>query len=139
MQDRGALRRLPGSSPLLPGRAQEYEWRRAGIQVQGHSPAAAGANDNVGPVPVELGLGDPDRFGKVLVGQLGIDDLMSVFGKERRLHAARNRLPAVQEKDLHGVVVGHRGRPDDSVPISEVGLVSQKNPAILNWWLCGLS
>ena len=52
-------------------------------------------------VLVELGLGDLDGLGEVLVGQLRVDDLVAVLGQEGRLDAAWDRLPAVEEEDFH--------------------------------------
>ena len=50
---------------------------------------------------VELGLGDSDGLGEILVRQLRIDDLVAVVFQEGRLDAAWNRLPAVEEEDFH--------------------------------------
>ena len=44
-----------------------------------------------------------DRLGEVLVGQLRVDDLVAVVLQVRRLHAAGDRLPAVEEENLHDV------------------------------------
>jgi hypothetical protein len=60
-------------------------------------------------VPVELGLGDADGFGEVLVGQGRVDDLVTVPGQERRLDAARDRPPAVQEEDSHPGILPNAG------------------------------
>jgi hypothetical protein len=62
-------------------------------------------------VAVVLGLGHAHRLLEVLVRQLRVDDLVALLRQERRLDAARDRLPAVQEEDLHGVVVARCGRP----------------------------
>lgn len=49
-------------------------------------------------VPIKLRLGDPHGLLEVLVGQLWIDDHVAVVLKVGRLHTARNRLPAVEQK-----------------------------------------
>ena len=64
--------------------------------------APARSHDHVGAVPVVLGLGDPDGLGEVLVGQFRVDDLVAVLGQEARLDATRDRVPAVEEENLHG-------------------------------------
>jgi len=60
-------------------------------------------------VPVVLGLGDAQGTLEVFVGQLRVDDLMTVLDKEGRLHAARDGLPAVKEEDFHGAIVAMPG------------------------------
>src|SRR5262249_10785079 len=62
-------------------------------------------DDHSGPVAVVLGLGHAHRLLEVLVGRLQVDDLVTLLRQESRLYPARNRLPAVQEEDFHGVVV----------------------------------
>ena len=52
-------------------------------------------------VPVELGLGDPYGFLKIVVGQLGIENRVAVVLEIGRLHAARCRIRAVEEEDFH--------------------------------------
>src|ERR1019366_5224406 len=64
--------------------------------------ASARSHDDLGLVLIELGLGDADGFGEILVGQLRIDDLVAVLGEEGRFDASRDRLPAVKEEDFHG-------------------------------------
>ena len=59
------------------------------------------ADDDLGLVLVELGLGDLDGLGEVFVGQCRVDDLVAVLRQEGRLDAARDRLPAVEEEDFH--------------------------------------
>jgi hypothetical protein len=52
------------------------------------APPPAGADDRLGPVLVELGLGDPDRLGEVLVRQCRVDDLVAVLRQVGGFHAA---------------------------------------------------
>ena len=42
------------------------------------APPLARSDDDLGPVLVELGLGDADGLAEVLVGQLRVDDLVAV-------------------------------------------------------------
>ena len=52
---------------LLPRRAEQDEPGFAAVDVHRHGPAPRGADDHLGPVLVELGLGDADGLGEVLV------------------------------------------------------------------------
>jgi hypothetical protein len=54
-------------------------------------------------VLIELSLGDADGFIEIVVGQRWVDDFVAVFSQVSRLHAARNRGPAVEEEDFHGM------------------------------------
>ncbi len=54
---------------------------------------------------VELGLGDPDGLGKIIVGQRRVDDFVAVIDQVGRFDAAGNRTPAVEEEDFHGDIV----------------------------------
>src|SRR5262245_27104929 len=102
--DRAGLHR-PGSAVLPPGRAEKDEPGVPAVDVHGDGPALAGADDRLGPVPIILSLGDPDRLGEVFVRQFRVDDLVAVLGQVARLDPARDRLPAVEEEDYHGVFV----------------------------------
>ncbi len=86
---------------LLPSRAEQDQPGLAAVDVHRHGPAPRRPDDHFRLVLVELGLGDPDRLVKVLVWQLGVDDLVAVVLQVRRLDAARHRLPAVEEEDFH--------------------------------------
>ena len=103
MQDHRARLHCCGRAPSLPGRAEEDEGRVASIDVQGDGPAPAGTNDHIGPMPVELGLGDADGGVEVVVRQGRVQDLMAVVLQVGRLHAAWGRLPAVEEKNSHAI------------------------------------
>ena len=61
-------------SPSLPGRAEQHERRRARVDIHGHGPAPAGSDDDIGMVPVELGLGDADGLIEIVVGQGRVED-----------------------------------------------------------------
>ena len=91
----------PGRAVLLPRRAEQDELRIAAVDVHGDGPAPARPDDDLGLVLVELGLGDADGLGEVVVGQRRVDDLVAVVLQVGRLHAARDRVPAVEEEDLH--------------------------------------
>ena len=65
-------------------------------------PAPARPDDDLRLMFVELGLGDADGLLHVLIGQRRVDDLVAVVFQVGRLHAAWDRVPAVQEKDFHG-------------------------------------
>ena len=52
---------------------------------------------------VELGLSGRNRSRKIIVIQCRIDDVVIVILQVGRLDATRNRMPAVKEKDFHGV------------------------------------
>ena len=76
--------------------------RRTRIDVHGHGTAPAGTDNDIGLVLVELGLGDADGRIEIVVGQGRVQDLVAVVLEVGRLHAARCRLPAVEEEDSHG-------------------------------------
>ena len=56
------------------------------------------ADDHIGLVPVEFGLGDPHRLIEVLVWQGRGFHVVTVLGQVCRLHSARYRSPAVKEE-----------------------------------------
>ena len=89
----------------VPHRFQAGQSRTSGVDarvdVHGDGPTPAGADHNIGMMPVELGLGDPDGFVEIIVGQGRIQDLVAVVLEIGRLDAARCRLPAVEEEDGH--------------------------------------
>ena len=80
----------------------------AAVDVHCHGPASARPYYYLRLVFIELGLGDPDRLGHVLIGQRRVDDLVSVVVQEGRFHAADCRVPAVKEENLHAVVLSTR-------------------------------
>jgi hypothetical protein len=88
---------------FFPCRAKQDELGSAAVDVHRHGPASARSHDDLGLVLIELGLGDADGFRHVVVRELRIDDGVAVLGEVRRLDAAWDRLPAVQEKDFHEV------------------------------------
>jgi len=58
---------------------------------------------------VELGQGDPVCLLHVFVGQRRVDDFVAVVLQERRLDAARDRVPAVEEKNGHQGILASLG------------------------------
>ena len=78
VQDDGAGLHGRGRSPTLPRRAEQDEPCIAAVDVHRHGTAPARANDDLRAVLVELGLGDADSLGEVLVGQLRVDNLVAV-------------------------------------------------------------
>jgi hypothetical protein len=105
--------------PLLPRRTEEDEFRLAAVDVHGDGSAPRRADDYSRLVLVELGLSDPDRLVEILVGQFRIDDLMAVLDQESRFDAARDRVPSMQEENLHEVVVAGCGQPGRACRSSE--------------------
>jgi hypothetical protein len=93
MQDHRAGLHRSSRSPFLPRRAKQHEPGIAAVDIHGHGPASRRADDHLGLMLVELLLGDLDGLDEILVGQLRIDDLMAVLGKEGRFDAAWDRLP----------------------------------------------
>jgi hypothetical protein len=51
---------------------------------------------------VELGLGGADGLVEVIVIEGRVEDLVTVLDQVGRLHAAGDRMPAVEEQELHG-------------------------------------
>jgi hypothetical protein len=51
---------------------------------------------------VELGLGGADGLVEVIVIEGRVKDLVTVLDQVGRLHAAGDRVPAVEEEDFHG-------------------------------------
>ena len=88
----------------LPGRAEQHQRRRTAVDIHGHGPAPAGTDDDIRAVPVELGLGDANGGVEIVVGQGRVQDFVAVVLEIGRLHAARRRLPAVEEEDFHGAM-----------------------------------
>jgi hypothetical protein len=101
MQDHSVGLHRPDHPILLPCRAKQHELRITTDDVHGDGPTPARPNDNLRVVDVELGLGDSDGLGEVVVGQLRVENFVAVVFQLRRLHAARNRVPAVKEENLH--------------------------------------
>src|SRR5262245_36072349 len=81
--------------PNLDPVRRRYRPRPAAVDVHGDGSAPRRADDHSRLVLVELGLGDPDRLGEVVVRRPRVDDLVAVPGQEGRLDAAWDRLPAV--------------------------------------------
>jgi hypothetical protein len=69
---------------LLPRRAKQDQPGLATVDVHGDGPAPGLANDYLGLVLVELGLGDADGFVEIIVGQSRVDDLVAVLGQVGR-------------------------------------------------------
>ena len=69
---------------FLPRRAKQDDLGRAAVDIHGHGTAPRRADDHLGLMLVELLLGDLDGLGEILVGQLRIDDDMTVLGQEGR-------------------------------------------------------
>jgi hypothetical protein len=88
--DRAGLHR-PGGAVPPPGRADKDEPGVPAVDVHGDGPSPAGADDGLGPVLVELGLGDLHGLLEVLVRQLRVEDGVAVAGQVARLDAARDR------------------------------------------------
>ena len=105
MQDDRAGLDRPGRTPSLPGRAEQDQRRRTDVDVHGDGTAPAGTDNDIGLMPVELGLGDADGGVEIVVGQGRVQDFVAVVLEVGRLDAARCRLPAVEEEDFHGPIV----------------------------------
>lgn len=60
-----------GRSPILPCRTEPHEFRRMAVDVHRQRPTSARSHNNLGVMPIELSLGDPDGFAIVFVGELG--------------------------------------------------------------------
>ena len=74
---------------------------RTAVDVHRHGPASARTDDHLGLMLIELGLGDTDGPGEIFVRQFWVEDFVAVRGEVRRLYAARDRLPAVEEENTH--------------------------------------
>ena len=72
--DRAGLHRRR-RSPSLPRRAEQHQRRCPRVDVHRHGTAPAGADDDIGLMPVEFGLGDADGGIEIVVGQGRIQDL----------------------------------------------------------------
>ena len=90
--------------PSFPCRAEEDEGNVSGVDVHCHCTATGTAYDNIGLMLVELGLGDFQGGVEIVVGEMGVEDFVAVVYEVGRLSAARCRLPAVEEEDLHGAL-----------------------------------
>ena len=104
VQDDRAPLHCRGGAPVLPSRAEENQRRLARAKVHGDCAATGGADDHVGLVLVVLGLSGADGGSEVVVIEGGVDDVVPMALEVARLHAARNRTPAVQEEDFHFIV-----------------------------------
>ena len=98
---------VPGLTVVtVPNRFQAGHIRTRGcrttVYIHCHGPASAGADDDIGPMPVELGLGNADGGIEIVVGRGRVQDFVAVILEIGRLDAARGGLPAVEEKDFHG-------------------------------------
>lgn len=52
---------------------------------------------------IELCLGDSCSLGEAIVGQLGNYDFVTMLGEVGRFDAARDRMAAVQEEEIHAI------------------------------------
>lgn len=86
-----------GGPPVLPSRAEQNEPGAAAVDIDGHGPAPGRPDHGGGLVGIELALGDADRFGKVVVGQLGVQDHMTMAGQVCGLQPAGDAVPTVKE------------------------------------------
>ena len=91
----------PDLTVLLPGWTQEHQSNIADSDVHGDGAAPARSNDDFRPLSIELGLGDLDCTLKVFIWKFRVEDLVTTFTQEGWLDAAGNRLPTVQEQNLH--------------------------------------
>ena len=79
---------VPGFTVLaVPHRFQAGQSRTSGrhpdLDVHRHGPASAGPDDDIGMMPVELGLGDADGLVEIVVGQGRIENLVAVVLEDR--------------------------------------------------------
>ena len=100
---------VPGFTVVaVPHRFQAGQSRTSGVvaavDVHRHGTAPAGADNDIGMMLVELGLGDADGGIEIVVGQGRVQDFVAVVLEVGRLDAARCRLPAVEEEDFHGAL-----------------------------------
>jgi hypothetical protein len=89
------------STVLPPRRAEQHQGSFPSLKVHGECAASAAADDHVGLVLVELGLGDCEGGGEVVVRKSGVDDGVAVVFQVGRFDAARNGLPAVKKENEH--------------------------------------
>ena len=76
----------------------------AAADIHGDAPAPARPHDDLVPVRVELGLGDLDGLGEIYVRRRGVDDLVAVVFRVRRLDAADHRVSTVKEEGFQETV-----------------------------------
>lgn len=86
--------------------------RRVGIDIHGHHFTPAGADHNIGLLPVKLSLSDANGGVTITSGQGRAQDLVAVVFEKGRGHTARCRLPAVNEEDSHLLHQGGVGTAD---------------------------
>ena len=91
----------PDLTVLLPGWAQEHQSNITDGQVHGDGPAPTRSHDDFGPMGIELVLGDSDCNLKIFVRKFRVEDRVTTFTQEGWLDAAGDRLPTVQEQNLH--------------------------------------
>ena len=94
-----------GRAPFSPCRAQENRRSVSRVDVHRHSAATGTADDDIGMLLIEFGLGDADGFVEVVVRKSRVDDLVAVLFEVGRFCAARCRGPSVAEENLHRVCV----------------------------------
>src|SRR5580698_4922232 len=126
MEDRRPSSDGASIAKSLPGGTEQHERRVAGVDVHRHSAATTGADNHIGTMLVAGGLRNPHGLGKILIGQRRINHLVPVAGEITWLHAARYRLPAVEEEDFDPATLpwlGFRGQQffDQRHDVARVG------------------
>ena len=77
-----------GRSPSLPCGAEEDKGRVAAVDVHGDRTATGATDNDIGILPVELGLGDANGGVEIVVGEGWVQDLMSLLSEVGRLGPA---------------------------------------------------
>lgn len=106
VQDHGAGFHRPNCAVLLPGWAEQTSFASPlSIFI-----AATRSHYDLRLLLVVFGLGDADGRIKIFMRQRRVDDLLCVILQVRRFHAARHRLPTVEEEDFHRRSFYRRGQ-----------------------------
>lgn len=124
VKDHGAGFDLPDRSPILPSRAEQHELGTAAVDVHCHRATTGTSHNDMGLMPVECRLGNPNRLLEVLVGQWRVDNLVAVLNQKARLQAARFRHPAVEKEDFHALEPSFRSALNSGSPFLERTLLS---------------
>ena len=97
MQNDGVRFDGRGCAPFLPGGAEQDQRRVMAVDVDGHRTATGRADNDIGMMLVILGLGDPDGFIEIFVGQSWVEDGVAVGFEVGWFVATWDAGPAMEE------------------------------------------
>ena len=105
MEDDRARFHRRGRSPSFPRRTEKNKRRRTRVDVHRDGSTPAGTDHDIGPMPVELRLGESNGGVEIVVGQGGIEDFVAVMGEIGRFTPPGVE-PAVKEEDSDDPPIG---------------------------------